>query len=90
MSTLDFLHRKLLLPLPRLATRLGLPPSTQTASRPSRPSKRKGRKPLVARKRVPLAATNVDSTERQNKLAAFWDAVKERPSWKKVYANGLH
>ncbi|KAI8995674.1 hypothetical protein BD414DRAFT_527757 [Trametes punicea] len=43
-----------------------------------------------ARRRAGLAATNVDSTERQNKLAAFWDAVKERPSWKKVYANGLH
>ncbi|TFK57100.1 hypothetical protein OE88DRAFT_1670814 [Heliocybe sulcata] len=26
----------------------------------------------------------------QSKLAAFWDAVRERPSWKKVYANGLH
>ncbi|EPQ60654.1 hypothetical protein GLOTRDRAFT_113234 [Gloeophyllum trabeum ATCC 11539] len=26
----------------------------------------------------------------QSKLAAFWDAVKERPSWKKVYADGLH
>ncbi|KDQ63573.1 hypothetical protein JAAARDRAFT_29594 [Jaapia argillacea MUCL 33604] len=25
----------------------------------------------------------------QSKLAAFWDAVKERPSWKKVYAEGL-
>ncbi|KAF9457076.1 hypothetical protein BDZ94DRAFT_1326555 [Collybia nuda] len=26
----------------------------------------------------------------QSKLAAFWDAVRERPSWKKVYANGLY
>ncbi|KAL7285348.1 hypothetical protein PYCCODRAFT_1434290 [Trametes coccinea BRFM310] len=43
-----------------------------------------------ARRRAGLAATNVDSTERQNKLAAFWDAIKERPSWKKVYASGLH
>ncbi|KAL1951884.1 hypothetical protein VTO73DRAFT_1033 [Trametes versicolor] len=43
-----------------------------------------------ARRRAGLAATNLDSTERQNKLAAFWDVMKERPSWKKVYANGLH
>ncbi|KAI0639452.1 hypothetical protein C8Q77DRAFT_1081262 [Trametes polyzona] len=43
-----------------------------------------------ARRRAGIAATNVDSTERQNKLAAFWDAVKERPSWKKIYGNGLH
>jgi len=26
----------------------------------------------------------------KTKLAVYWDAVKERPSWKKVYANGLH
>lgn len=26
----------------------------------------------------------------QSKLAAFWDAVRERPSWKKVYGNGLY
>lgn len=25
----------------------------------------------------------------QSKLAAFWDAMKERPSWKKVYGAGL-
>jgi len=25
----------------------------------------------------------------QNKLAAFWDAIKQRPSWKKVYRDGL-
>ncbi|KAI0375051.1 hypothetical protein BV20DRAFT_960106 [Pilatotrama ljubarskyi] len=43
-----------------------------------------------ARRRAGLAATGTDSTERQNKLAAFWDAIKERPSWKKVYADGLH
>lgn len=24
------------------------------------------------------------------KLAGFWDAIKERASWKKVYAAGLH
>lgn len=24
------------------------------------------------------------------KLAAFWDEMKARPSWKKVYAAGLH
>lgn len=26
----------------------------------------------------------------QSKLCVFWDAVKERPSWKKVYGNGLY
>lgn len=26
----------------------------------------------------------------QSKLAAFWDAMKERSSFQKVYANGLH
>lgn len=26
----------------------------------------------------------------QSKLAAFWDAMRARPSWKKVYADGLH
>lgn len=29
-------------------------------------------------------------TGQQSKLAVFWDVVKERPSWKKVYADGLH
>ncbi|KAI0778236.1 hypothetical protein BD413DRAFT_103020 [Trametes elegans] len=43
-----------------------------------------------ARRRAGLAATNVDATERQNKLAAFWDAIKERPSWKKIYGEALH
>ncbi|KAI0651902.1 hypothetical protein C8Q79DRAFT_1005154 [Trametes meyenii] len=43
-----------------------------------------------ARRRAGIPVTNVDTTERQSKLAAFWDSVKERPSWKKVYANGLH
>ena len=26
----------------------------------------------------------------QSKLAAFWDAIRERASFKKVYANGLY
>ncbi|KIP03967.1 hypothetical protein PHLGIDRAFT_110232 [Phlebiopsis gigantea 11061_1 CR5-6] len=43
-----------------------------------------------ARRRAGLPATNVPATERQARLAAFWDGVKERPSWKKVYADGLH
>ncbi|EIN13777.1 hypothetical protein PUNSTDRAFT_79578 [Punctularia strigosozonata HHB-11173 SS5] len=25
-----------------------------------------------------------------NKLAAFWDAIRERPSWAKIYEEGLH
>lgn len=43
-----------------------------------------------ARRRAGLPASNIPHTERQARLAAFWDAVKERPSWKKVYADGLH
>ncbi|KAF8227425.1 hypothetical protein L208DRAFT_1424732 [Tricholoma matsutake] len=36
-------------------------------------------------------AQGIDSQEaRRSKLSAFWDAVKERPSWKKVYGNGLY
>ncbi|RDX55810.1 hypothetical protein OH76DRAFT_1396154 [Lentinus brumalis] len=43
-----------------------------------------------ARRRAGIPVTGVEPTERQSKLAAFWDAVKERPSWKKVYGEGLH
>lgn len=28
--------------------------------------------------------------EKQTKIGAFWDAVRERPGWKKVYGNGLY
>jgi hypothetical protein len=38
-------------------------------------------------------ATDAQSTDShqpyQSKLGAFWDAMKERPSWKKVYEKGL-
>jgi hypothetical protein len=27
--------------------------------------------------------------ERQNKVGAFWDAIRERPGWKKIYGQGL-
>ncbi|KAI0801211.1 hypothetical protein C8Q74DRAFT_1240811 [Fomes fomentarius] len=43
-----------------------------------------------ARRRAGIPATGVEPTERQSKLAAFWDTVKERPSWKRVYGEGLH
>lgn len=43
-----------------------------------------------ARRRAGLPAVNVPATERQARLAAFWDAIKERPSWKKVYRDELH
>ncbi|PIL31914.1 hypothetical protein GSI_06618 [Ganoderma sinense ZZ0214-1] len=43
-----------------------------------------------ARRRAGLPAVNVESSERQSKLAAFWDSMRERPSWKKVYGEGLH
>lgn len=28
--------------------------------------------------------------EKQTKIGAFWDAVRERPGWKKVYTDGLY
>jgi hypothetical protein len=28
--------------------------------------------------------------EKQTKIGAFWDIVRERPGWKKVYADGLY
>lgn len=43
-----------------------------------------------ARRRAGLPATNIESSEHQSKLAAFWDSMRERPSWKKVYREGLH
>jgi len=33
---------------------------------------------------------STDKGLKQSKLAAFWETVKERPSWKKVYEAGLH
>lgn len=29
-------------------------------------------------------------TEKHSKLAAFWDAMRVRPSWKEVYGQGLY
>lgn len=43
-----------------------------------------------ARRRAGLPVTDPESKERQNRLTAFWDAVRERPSFKKVYKDGLH
>lgn len=33
---------------------------------------------------------STDKNSRQSRLAAFWETIKERPSWKKVYEAGLH
>jgi len=33
---------------------------------------------------------STDKSSRQSRLAAFWETIKERPSWKKVYDAGLH
>ena len=33
---------------------------------------------------------STDKGSKQSKLAAFWESIKERPSWKKVYEAGLH
>ncbi|KAH8100689.1 hypothetical protein BXZ70DRAFT_938333 [Cristinia sonorae] len=43
-----------------------------------------------ARRRAGLPSGNAQPTDVQSRIAAFWDAIKERPSWKKVYADGLH
>lgn len=43
-----------------------------------------------ARRKSGLAPGNFQPTDMQSKFAAFWDAMKERSSWKKVYADGLH
>ncbi|TCD71561.1 hypothetical protein EIP91_008942 [Steccherinum ochraceum] len=43
-----------------------------------------------ARRRAGLPAGSAQPTDSQSRIAAFWDAMKERPSWKKVYADGLH
>lgn len=44
-----------------------------------------------ARRRAGLPAKEDEAGEtRQSRFAAFWDAIKERPSWKKVYGEGLH
>lgn len=28
--------------------------------------------------------------EKQTKIGAFWDTIRERPGWKKVYTEGLY
>ena len=33
---------------------------------------------------------STDKGLKQSKLAAFWETIKERPSWKKVYEARLH
>jgi len=33
---------------------------------------------------------STDKSSRQSRLGAFWETIKERPSWKKVYEAGLH
>jgi len=39
---------------------------------------------------TPTGGTGLaDTARKQSKLAAFWDAMKERPSWQKVYEDGL-
>ncbi|KAE9408113.1 hypothetical protein BT96DRAFT_849721 [Gymnopus androsaceus JB14] len=37
-----------------------------------------------------IGTSRSEGPRSNTKLSAYWDAVKERPSWKKVYANGLH
>jgi hypothetical protein len=33
---------------------------------------------------------STDKSLKQSRLATFWETIKERPSWKKVYEAGLH
>jgi glutathione S-transferase len=40
--------------------------------------------------RTPTVGSEAPHLTKQAKLAAFWDAMRERPSWQKVYATGLH
>ena len=39
---------------------------------------------------LPHEVKGGEGGELQSKLAAFWDLVKERPSWKKIYGGSLH
>ncbi|CCM06322.1 uncharacterized protein FIBRA_08574 [Fibroporia radiculosa] len=43
-----------------------------------------------ARRRAGLPELEPGTNERQSRLAALWDAMKERASFKKVYEDGLH
>ncbi|GBE77977.1 hypothetical protein SCP_0108590 [Sparassis crispa] len=43
-----------------------------------------------ARRRAGVVVSETESTEEQSRMAAFWDAVRERGSFKKVYGEGLH
>ncbi|KAI0756942.1 hypothetical protein C8Q80DRAFT_1215734 [Daedaleopsis nitida] len=43
-----------------------------------------------ARRRAGIPVNGTESTEQQSKLATFWDTMKERASWKKVYGTELH
>jgi hypothetical protein len=43
-----------------------------------------------ARRRAGLDVTSVGASQRQSRLAALWDSLKERESWKKIYKDGLH
>jgi glutathione S-transferase len=40
--------------------------------------------------RTPTAGIEPPVPAKQARLAAFWDAIRERPSWQKVYGSGLH
>jgi glutathione S-transferase len=40
--------------------------------------------------RTPTAGAEAVSPTQTSKLAAFWDAFSQRPSWKKWYGEGLH
>ena len=33
---------------------------------------------------------STDRSLKQSRIATFWETIKERPSWKKVYEAGLH
>jgi hypothetical protein len=35
-------------------------------------------------------STDQVRSENGTKISAFWDTIRERPGWKKVYADGLY
>lgn len=49
---------------------------------------------VEARRRAGLdpgtGTTQTDGTLRQSRLAALWDSLRERESWKSVYADGFN
>lgn len=37
-----------------------------------------------------LTRREAAQAEKETKLGAFWDVIRERPSWRKIYGEGLY